>query len=439
MSRVYFISLVGCGMAGILATTVIAADPVKVMPLGDSITRGWTSSDGSGYRLPLYTRLTKEAGWSLDFVGSQSDGPTSFLERQHEGHNGFQINDIYNNVNTWIPAAAPQKILLMIGTNDVWQKTDLANASNRLNTLIGRIYSNSPSAEVYVGSIAPIVDSSVYTGANQQVNSFNAAIPGVVSQWKTQNKSIQFVDAHAAVTLADLPDGVHPSNAGYAKMADAWYKVLTTDPSFVQKATLVQSNAGKSGAFYEAANGSLILNNAATLAGKSFTGFTQSQADQLSNGDGGSHLGNTGVLVAGDSLTYTLRTDTNKSGYDISKIDVLGGYSSSLAGYANTDVTISYRLVGSSTFQKLGDFTYDAGNVAASSLSVTDSTGTVLSGIDAISFRFAGSFVGSQSYLQEIDVVGTPTSVPEPTMVSFIALGTLSLLSQRRRKHASAM
>jgi hypothetical protein len=41
--------------------------PLRILPLGDSITYG--SSVAGGYRLPLYTALTA-LGYNVDFVGS---------------------------------------------------------------------------------------------------------------------------------------------------------------------------------------------------------------------------------------------------------------------------------------------------------------------------------------------------------------------------------
>ena len=54
------------------------------MPLGDSITLGYPGLDG--YRNDLYLDLNN-SGFSVDFVGSQSNG-TGF-DNDHEGHMGY--------------------------------------------------------------------------------------------------------------------------------------------------------------------------------------------------------------------------------------------------------------------------------------------------------------------------------------------------------------
>src|SRR5438477_7028467 len=45
---------------------------VRVMPLGDSITNGETTP--GGYRINLWQRVVN-GGYTVDFVGSQSNGP----------------------------------------------------------------------------------------------------------------------------------------------------------------------------------------------------------------------------------------------------------------------------------------------------------------------------------------------------------------------------
>src|SRR5690349_12202154 len=54
---------------------------VRVMPLGDSITDGVPA--GGGYRVGLWQRVTA-GGYQVDFVGSQSNGPATLGDHDHE-------------------------------------------------------------------------------------------------------------------------------------------------------------------------------------------------------------------------------------------------------------------------------------------------------------------------------------------------------------------
>ncbi|MEW9533764.1 SGNH hydrolase, partial [Microbispora sp. NPDC049125] len=71
---------------------------VRVMPLGDSITEG-TQVPG-GYRIGLWQRLA--AGrYTIDFVGSQYNGPGNLGDHDHEGHPGWRIDQIDANITGW--------------------------------------------------------------------------------------------------------------------------------------------------------------------------------------------------------------------------------------------------------------------------------------------------------------------------------------------------
>jgi len=105
--------------------------PVRIMPLGDSITTGSSSllTDNNykiGYRQKLYLDLIS-AGDSVDFVGSLQSGasvPPSF-DLDHEGHPGYyayepaNATNVANNVFNWLGQNPADVILLHIGTNDI--------------------------------------------------------------------------------------------------------------------------------------------------------------------------------------------------------------------------------------------------------------------------------------------------------------------------------
>jgi len=109
---------------------------VRVMPLGDSITEG-TQVPG-GYRIGLWQR-TAAAGYRVDLVGSQFNGPTALGDHDHEGHPGWRIDQIDANISGWLGSTSPRSVLLHIGTNDVLQNYNLGGAPNRLSTLIDHI------------------------------------------------------------------------------------------------------------------------------------------------------------------------------------------------------------------------------------------------------------------------------------------------------------
>lgn len=211
------------------AASSTSATPIKIMPLGDSITRGFGSIDSGGYRRPLYNMLTQN-GWNVDFVGLLNHG--YFPEPEHEGWDGAYIRVLQQN--RAVPAHQtymPNITLLMAGTNDVWHGTGLnspANAPANLDSLIATIYAVNPTTHLYVASIPRIWDGNIGI-EYQRVVDYNVQIPGIVDAWAATGKSIRFVDVYPFVTRAQLLDGVHPRQAGYVEIAKVFYNALTHD------------------------------------------------------------------------------------------------------------------------------------------------------------------------------------------------------------------
>jgi lysophospholipase L1-like esterase len=201
------------------STVDAAAAPVRVMPLGDSITQGGSIG---GYRLDLGTKL-RAAGRSVDFVGSLTDGPASMPDRNHEGHPGWTIAQIDANVVNWLRTYTPHTILLHIGTNDMYG-SDPAGAPRRLSALVDKITAQAPSAEVFVATIIPI------RFADGTVRGYNSAIVPMLRAKAAAGKRVHVVDMYPAVPISDLPDGIHPNAAGYSKMAAVWFNALKAVP-----------------------------------------------------------------------------------------------------------------------------------------------------------------------------------------------------------------
>ncbi|HZP50403.1 ricin-type beta-trefoil lectin domain protein [Actinocrinis sp.] len=222
-------ALAACAAVLTLGTATANAESnggVKVMPLGDSITHGYTVP--GGYRIGLWQRFTAN-GYKVDFVGSQSNGPASLGDHDHEGHPGWRIDQIDADIVGWLGTYKPHTVLLHIGTNDISQNYNLSTAPNRLSALIDHITAAAPTAEVFVAQIIPLASSSL----NAKVRTFNAAIPGIVQSKVSAGKHVHLVDMYDAVPTSDLADGVHPNATGYDKMAAVWYKALLAVPGSI--------------------------------------------------------------------------------------------------------------------------------------------------------------------------------------------------------------
>jgi lysophospholipase L1-like esterase len=211
-----------------------AQEPVRIMALGDSLTRGVGDGNTSpgGYRVELEDLLAA-SGRAFDLVGTLVDGPVTLADRAHDGHGGYRIDEVLTGragdgggVAGWLEAARPDVILLQIGTNDLAKNYEPATAPDRLSELVGRITAEAPTAHLFVASLTPMRDW-FDPALPQRGRDYNTDIPGVVQVWQGQGRRVSFVDMHSMLDpTRDLRDELHPNAKGYSKMATAWYQTL---------------------------------------------------------------------------------------------------------------------------------------------------------------------------------------------------------------------
>jgi len=202
-----------------------------ILPLGDSITHGYASTDDAGYRSPLF-KLIVAASQKVTFTGSLTNGPTQVsgqtFPRSHEGHDGWTIDPGYSTygnggISALIPSPAlngkPHIILLHIGTNDTGFM-DAANMSTRLEALLDKIAGAAPSSLIVLAQIAPLG----YTSS--PLTTYNSRIPGIVQSHAAKGQHIVGVDM-SKMPLSDIgSDNVHPNDTGYGYMANIWYAAI---------------------------------------------------------------------------------------------------------------------------------------------------------------------------------------------------------------------
>lgn len=232
-----------------------AADtaPLRIMPLGDSITAGYTDNPKwqhpfeFGYRSGLY-KLLKNAGYKFEFVGESPepwDGkwrvpanePSTDLRQlkmdKHHGYGGWSIERIQKNVAEWIKKDRPDIILLLIGINGV-----NAHSPQQLDSLVKTIYNADKGVKLIVAQITPL------SRFNQNIFDYNTYIrQTLVPTYAGKGYTISTVDLYR-LFLADVNDpksidatrlsnGInHPTNSLYDKMAESWFQgieLLLTD------------------------------------------------------------------------------------------------------------------------------------------------------------------------------------------------------------------
>ena len=211
----------GVVLLGCFSTRTEADESIKIMPLGDSITRGYFGSVYYwGYRKPLYDSLTG-GSYNFDFVGSMTD-PYTFPDPQHEGHDGWKADGILYGVRSWLDAHQPDVVLLHIGTNDItWEDEDANEVNDILNVIDD--YENANNKHVTV-ILALIINRQPNSPATTQ---FNTDVNDMAQNRIAAGDDIIIVDMESALDYGtDMYDNLHPNDAGYAKMADVWYDAL---------------------------------------------------------------------------------------------------------------------------------------------------------------------------------------------------------------------
>jgi hypothetical protein len=195
-------------------------EPCKVLPLGDSITFG-LGFDG-GYRVELF-HLALTDGHDITFTGTQSPNGPSMVDgvpfpRNHEGISGQTNSQIAGRVPSPALNDMPHIILIHAGTNDMYQ--DAAGAAGQLENLLDKVIAGAPDALIVVSNLIPFPQ-----GASA-VSNYNPLVEPMVDARAAEGAHMIYVDQFDGFPTGELGDGVHPNEAGYARMAGVWYDAI---------------------------------------------------------------------------------------------------------------------------------------------------------------------------------------------------------------------
>ena len=218
----------------ILNSLIVSAQCIntRIMPLGDSITAGYGEVlDPAyivGYRQFLWDTLLS-TGYTVDFVGSQNYGyAVSGFESNNEGHPGWTAAQVASNIYQWLVNNPADIILLHIGTNDV--VTSTADVETILNEIDRYKSDYNTQITVVLAQIINRVETVPDTYDAGSVSSlFNINLRNLAISRIASGDRIFLVDMEHAFDYPDdlyVPDLVHPTSGGYAKMANVWFLAL---------------------------------------------------------------------------------------------------------------------------------------------------------------------------------------------------------------------
>ncbi len=196
------------------------AAPVRVMPLGDSIT-----GNPGCWRAMLHRDLTA-AGYAVDMVGSlPAQGCGIAHDGDNEGHGGALVTDVAasGRAAAWFAAARPQVVLLHFATNDVWSARTPQQVLDAWSTLLRQARAVDPRVVFVVAQIIPVAPPTC-AECPERTRALNAQVPTWAAAQSTAASPVLVVDQWTGWDPArDTTDGVHPHEGGFARMAAAWY------------------------------------------------------------------------------------------------------------------------------------------------------------------------------------------------------------------------
>ncbi|WP_045743334.1 FG-GAP-like repeat-containing protein [Actinoplanes rectilineatus] len=197
-----------------------AAAPLRVMPLGDSITRGTGSDPIYGYRNRLWNLVSQQDQYTIDYVGSVTSD-AAMADMDHEGHRGWTTVQLRAEIDAWMDAQQPDVVLLHAGINDLNREgVSGETAVNRLDDLVNRIIFNRPSVTIVLSGLIP-----VSTGLQDKVAVVNAGARTIAAKEVAEGNKVRYVDM--PLTASQMADDLHPNNSGYVTMADAYFGALS--------------------------------------------------------------------------------------------------------------------------------------------------------------------------------------------------------------------
>lgn len=143
----------------------------------------------------------------------------------NQGVNGERSDQILARFDRDVLAHEPAAVVIIAGVNDVYQGRPVAHVVQQLRAMYDR--AKARRIAVVAGTIIP------YNTATPEQNGRMREINRWIRQTADADPEIEFVDTRAAAAapgnldrLFESPDELHPSAAGYRRMADAIHPVL---------------------------------------------------------------------------------------------------------------------------------------------------------------------------------------------------------------------
>lgn len=198
-----------------------------ILSIGDSTCRGYVGS--------VLSPWGGSRGRLINLLRQQYDarpvGPTVQMEYPFWGPfwATASVASARVDIASVLATDTPDLVLIGLGTNDILDLGTLemppVSILENLAALVGDIHTELPGVPVWVGQVPPMTTT---TDAANMAGLFNAYLPSYIQPAREAGANVYALASMHGVTAAHLADGVHPTEEGYALIAENWYRSLTS-------------------------------------------------------------------------------------------------------------------------------------------------------------------------------------------------------------------
>lgn len=215
-----------------IAETFETRTPLRILPLGDSITRGRNGDSEiftGGYRRPLEKILdaaVQPAEWT--FVGEVTTDSPEMRSPGHQGLGGIDTRGVLSGnfrnmknspLNLLLQIQKPDIVLLNLGTNDLSQR-DAPTVFADYEKVRNLVLKTRPGSFI-IGNT--LLGRHGKPGLDKRFDEFNELLKSRQAEWEAAGnyRLVDLAVLSDTSTPDDLPDGVHPAQALYDDIAKA--------------------------------------------------------------------------------------------------------------------------------------------------------------------------------------------------------------------------
>ncbi len=195
---------------------IASAEPVRILPLGDSITEG---SNRISYR-PALAKLLKDAELDVAFVGPK-EAPAGLRHGGYGGKNAEQIARLYEGFHATTPADI---VLIHAGHNHFAEEKPVPGIVRATGEMIATARKANPKVTILLAQVIPSGKLPKYS----YLPELNRELAKLAAKLHRPEQKVILVDQATGFDWKTdaVADRVHPNEGGAEKMAGRWFQAL---------------------------------------------------------------------------------------------------------------------------------------------------------------------------------------------------------------------